>query len=66
MATGAGEETAIYSCQKTDAASYTPLKMKGYEQFEASADWPFKCELGANALLAGLTSIMMAALTYFA
>ena len=70
IAAGAGEETAVYTCQKDDAIVYKPLRMKGYEQYNSPSDWPFQCiEVetvleAANALISGFSAIMVVAFAY--
>jgi len=68
LATGAGEETAIYSCQKIGTASYQPLKMEGYDQFDSDEDWPFRCDpdqiSAGYRIMYGMIASMMAVLVY--
>lgn len=69
IAAGAGEETAMYTCQKNGSASYKPMKMQGYSQYDAQSDWVFQCPPSdvienARALVSGLTAMLIAVLIY--
>lgn len=69
IAAGAGEETAVYTCQKDGTSSYSPLKMEGYSQYDTSQDWVFQCPeviTGARAMLSGMIAMFMAILVYIA
>lgn len=69
LATGAGEETAIYTCQKIGNASYQPLKMKGFEEFDSDEDWPFSCPeeqiTGAFKTMYGISAVALSMLVFY-
>lgn len=69
IAASAGEESAIYTCQKIGTTSYSPLKVKGYSQYDATSDWVFQCPEvleGSKAMLSGLVAVLMAVLIFVA